>query len=78
MVIALKKMMSKWFILAGLGLIALGALIWLSEKMGFPLFRLPGDIQYKGEHVQVYFPIVTSIIISIILSILFWIFNKHR
>lgn len=70
--------MSKWFVLAGLGLIALGALIWLSEKAGLPLGRLPGDVQYKGEHFQVYFPIVTSIILSIIITLLFWVFNKSR
>lgn len=68
--------MSKWFFLAGLGLIGLGALIWLFEKAGIPLGRLPGDVQYKGEHVQVYFPIVTSILLSIILSLLFWFFRK--
>jgi len=69
-------MMSKWFFLAGLGLIALGALIWLFEKAGLPLGRLPGDVQYKGEHVQVYFPIITSILLSILLSFLFWLFRK--
>lgn len=68
--------MSKWFFLAGLALIALGAVWWLFEKAGIPLGRLPGDMQYKGEHVQVYFPIVTSIILSILLSFLFWIFRK--
>lgn len=68
--------MSKWFFLAGLGLIALGALIWLFEKAGLPLGRLPGDVQYKGEHVQVYFPIITSILLSILLSFLFWLFRK--
>lgn len=69
-------MMSKWFFLAGLALITLGVLIWLFEKAGLPLGRLPGDVQYKGEHVQVYFPIVTSILLSILLSFLFWLFRK--
>lgn len=66
--------MAKWFIIAGIGLIVVGVAIWL----GVPLGKLPGDFQYKGERTQVYFPLGTSILISIILTLLFWLFKKFH
>lgn len=63
------------------GLIILGAILiliglvwpWLS-KLG--LGHLPGDIHIKREGFDFYFPLTSSIIASIILSLLFWIFRK--
>lgn len=68
--------MSKWFFLGGFILIGLGTIIWLFEKAGLPLFKLPGDLHYKGENFQVYFPIATSIFLSVLLTFLFWLFRK--
>lgn len=63
------------------GLIALGVLLvvvglawpWLS-KLG--LFRLPGDIAIEREHYTFYFPITTMIVISVVVSLLFWLLKK--
>jgi heme/copper-type cytochrome/quinol oxidase subunit 2 len=70
----------KWFIYAGLGLIAIGLLVWLSGKMGISLGKLPGDIHVQKEKFSFHFPIATSILISILLTILlnliFWLFRK--
>ena len=61
-------------IVIGLILVAVGVLWpWLS-KLG--LGRLPGDIVVERENARFYFPITTSIIISLILSLLFWLFRK--
>jgi len=68
--------MSKWLIIAGLVLIGLGIIVWLFTKAGIPLGKLPGDVHYKGEKVQIYFPIVTSILLSVLLSFLFWLFRR--
>ena len=66
--------MAKIFIALGLVLIAVG-LVWLfAERLG--LGHLPGDIVIKREWGTVYIPIATSVVISIILSILFWIVSK--
>jgi hypothetical protein len=43
-----------------------------------PLGRLPGDMAYRGKHVSVYFPLGTSILISIVVSILFYLFSHLR
>ena len=66
--------MAKIFIALGLVLTAVG-LVWLfAERLG--LGHLPGDIVIKREWGTVYIPIATSVVISIILSILFWIVSK--
>jgi Protein of unknown function (DUF2905) len=66
--------------LLGLGLLlaAIGAVLLLAGRIGLPLGRLPGDIAYRGKHVSVYFPLGTSILISIVLSILFYLFSHLR
>jgi hypothetical protein len=63
------------------GLIVLGIVIvlagvlwpWLSK---IPFGRLPGDIRIEGEHGGFFFPITTCIVISIVLSVIFWIFRR--
>ena len=67
-------LMSRLLIIAGIVLLALGLLWpWLS-KLG--LGRLPGDIVIQREGFSFYVPIVTSILVSIVLSLLFWLFRR--
>jgi hypothetical protein len=66
--------MGKFLIIAGIVLIAVG-IVWLvGERFG--LGRLPGDIVIEGENTRFYFPIMTSIIISIVLSLALWLFTR--
>jgi hypothetical protein len=56
-----------------------GAVLLLAGKFNLPLGRLPGDIVYRGKNSVFYFPIVTCILISVVLSLLFWLFGRgHR
>jgi hypothetical protein len=64
--------MGKALILVGLGIAALGVLV----MFGLPLGRLPGDIAVKRDNFSFYFPITTSIILSIILTLLFSLFRR--
>ena len=66
--------MSRTLIIIGLIILALGLLWPLIQKLG--LGRLPGDIAVEKENFRFYFPIMTSIVISVVLSILFWFFRK--
>jgi hypothetical protein len=68
--------LSKGLVIAGIILIGLGLIVWLFAKTGIPLGKLPGDIYYKSGRVQIYFPIVTCIIVTLFLSLLFWLFKK--
>jgi hypothetical protein len=58
-------------LVAGLVLIAFG-------RAHLPLGRLPGDIVYRGKNTTVYFPIVTSILLSVVLSLVFYLINRFR
>jgi hypothetical protein len=60
----------KWIVVVGLGVAALGALVWLAGRLGLPLGRLPGDIRLGQGPVTAYFPCATSIIISLVLTVL--------
>lgn len=66
--------MSRTLIIIGLIILALGLLWPFIQKLG--LGRLPGDIAVEKENFRFYFPIMTSIVISIVLSFLFWFFRK--
>ena len=61
-------------IVAGLVLLAAGLLWPLLSRLG--IGRLPGDIVVERENVRFYFPIVTSIIVSVVLTLLFWLFRR--
>jgi hypothetical protein len=66
--------MQRVLVVLGLVLLAAGLLWpWLSKLR---LGRLPGDIPIEGEHGGFYFPIVTCLVISIVVSILVWIFRR--
>lgn len=59
----------KLLIAVGLGLAALGLLTLAASKLGLPrLGKLPGDIVYRGKNTTVYFPIVTCIVLSALLT----------
>lgn len=71
---------AKWFIYAGVALVVIGLFFWLGSKLGVSFGKLPGDIHVQKEKFSFYFPIVTSIIASIVLTILinliFWLMKK--
>ncbi|HEY4818906.1 MAG TPA: DUF2905 domain-containing protein [Candidatus Acidoferrum sp.] len=55
-----------------------GGLLYFGARLPVRLGRLPGDIIHRGEHTTFYFPIVTCLVISVVLSILFWLFSNFR
>jgi len=59
-------------------LVVLGTLLYFGGKLPFRLGRLPGDIVHRGEHTTFYFPIVTCLLLSVALSLLFWLFGNLR
>jgi Protein of unknown function (DUF2905) len=59
-------------------LVLVGGFFFLSGRLPFRLGRLPGDIVHKGENTTFYFPIMTSIVLSVGLSLLFWMISRFR
>ncbi len=66
--------MARWLIVFGLVLVALGFAWPLIAKLG--LGRLPGDIRIKREGFGFYFPLTTSLIVSVAISLLLWLFRR--
>lgn len=62
----------------GLALVVIGAVLMLAGRAGLPLGRLPGDIVYRGRHTTFYFPLVTCIILSVVLSLIFYVISRFR
>lgn len=65
-------------IVLGAVILLIGVVVVLGSKMGLPFGRLPGDITYRGKNTVFYFPIVTSIVLSILLTLIFWVVGKFR
>lgn len=66
--------MARWLIILGIVLVMAGLLWpWLT-RLG--LGRLPGDIVVERENFRFYFPITSSILISIVLSVILWLLNR--
>jgi hypothetical protein len=67
-------------LLIGMGLVLLvaGGLLLLLGRTGIPLGRLPGDISYRGKNLSVYFPLGTSILLSVVLSLVFYLISRFR
>ena len=62
-------------LLLGVVLVALGGILMLAGKVPW-LGKLPGDISYKGEHVTLYFPLATCLLLSGVISLLLYLFRR--
>jgi len=67
--------LGKFLVIAGLGIAAVGALLWSGAGRGW-LGRLPGDIHYSRGNFSFHFPIITCLLISVILTLILWLFRK--
>jgi hypothetical protein len=69
--------LGRTLLVLGALLIIVGALLYFG-KLPMRLGRLPGDIVHRGEHTTFYFPIVTCLLLSLILSLLLWLVSHFR
>lgn len=65
-------------VLIGIGLLLVlaGAGVLLLGRFGIPLGRMPGDFSWRGKHGAVYFPLGTCLLISVALTLVFWVLGK--
>lgn len=61
--------LARTLMLGGILLFLIGGGVYLATKFGLPLGRLPGDIRIEGENGSFYFPVTTSILVSVVLTI---------
>jgi len=70
--------LGKFLLLVGGIIVVLGLVLLLAGRFDLTIGRLPGDIVYRGKNTVFYFPLATSIILSVILSLIFWLIGKSR
>jgi hypothetical protein len=61
---------ARYLMLGGLLLFLIGGGVYLAARFGLPLGRLPGDIRIKGQNFRFYFPLATSLLLSLVLTVL--------
>lgn len=69
--------LGRLLIVFGLVLILCGAVVLIFDRLHLPLGRLPGDIVWRGKNTTVFFPIVTCLLLSLLGSLLLWLFNRR-
>jgi Protein of unknown function (DUF2905) len=62
----------------GIALIVIGGAVLLLGRSGLPLGRLPGDLVYRGKNTTFYFPLATCILISVVLSLVFFLIGRLK
>jgi DUF2905 family protein len=71
--------LGKLLLVLGGVIFIVGAVLLLAGRFNLPLGRLPGDFVYRGKNTVFYFPLTTCILISLVLSLIFWLFGRgHR
>ena len=68
----------KMLVFLGLLVAVLGLAFMLVGRTNLPIGRLPGDIVYRGKHTTFYFPLATSILISVVLTLVFYVLGKLK
>jgi hypothetical protein len=68
----------KLLLVVGGIIIVVGAVLLIAGRLHLPLGRLPGDIVIRGKNTVFYFPLATSILLSIVLSLVIWFLNRGR
>lgn len=68
----------RMLVVLGLLFLLIGGIVLLLGKAGIPFGRLPGDIAYHGKRTSFYFPLASSIILSIVLSVVFYLISRFR
>ena len=69
--------LGRLLLVAGVLLAVLGLLLSWGPKLPLKIGRLPGDIVYRRENFTFYFPVVTALVLSLILSLLLWLFSRR-
>ncbi len=70
--------MGRILVALGVTLVVIGGIVMLLGRTGVPLGRLPGDFLYRGKNTTFYFPLASSIVISIVLSIVLFLIGRLK
>jgi hypothetical protein len=70
--------LGKLLVVMGGLLVLVGLVVMLVNRSGLPLGKLPGDIVYRGKNTTIYFPLATSVLVSVVLSVVLYVVSRWR
>jgi len=70
--------LGKLLVFLGIALVVAGVVVILLGRIHLPLGQLPGDFLYRGKNTTVYFPLATSLLVSVVLSIVLYVVSRWR
>ncbi len=70
--------MGRLLVILGVALVVIGGIVIFLGRTGLPLGRLPGDIMYRGKNTTFYFPLATSILVSVVLSLILFLISRLK
>jgi len=70
--------LGKMLIAFGVVLVVAGLMLVVLGRTNLPLGRLPGDIVYRGKNTTIYFPLATSVVLSVVLTIVLYVIGRWR
>ena len=70
--------MGRLLVILGVALAVIGGIVILLGRTGMPLGRLPGDVVYRGKNTTFYFPLASSILISVVLTIVLFLIGRMK
>jgi hypothetical protein len=70
--------LGKLLVAFGVVLVVVGVVVMLLGRMNLPVGRLPGDFLYRGKNTTVYFPLATSLVVSVVLSVVLYLVSRWR
>ncbi len=68
----------RMLVVLGALILVIGVVLILAGKVNLPIGRMPGDIVIRGKNSTFYFPLMTSIVLSVILSLVLWVVGRMR
>jgi hypothetical protein len=70
--------LGRLLLMLGTALVVIGGIVMLLGRTGLPLGRLPGDVLYRGKNTTFYFPLASSILLSVVLSIVLFLIGRMK
>ncbi len=70
--------LGRLLVMLGVALVVIGGIVMLLGRTGLPLGRLPGDFLYRGKNATFYFPLASSILLSVVLSIVLFLIGRMK
>jgi hypothetical protein len=70
--------LGKLLLVVGGVIVLLGVVLLVAGRFNLPLGRLPGDFTYRGTNTVIYFPLATSLLLSVVVSLILYLVNRFR